>query len=92
VFCATPGLPSDILRNIARFAECHIYSDQDDVVYANTQFVCLHALSGGNKRVILPVPASIRDALTGRALATDTNCFNCEMLPTSTCLLRLDPR
>ena len=47
-------LKSDELREIARFAGCHIYSESDDTFYANKNFILHHAAESGKKTVKLP--------------------------------------
>ena len=47
-------LNSDTLREIARFAGCHIYSEGDDTFYANKNFITFHSSSTGRKTIKLP--------------------------------------
>lgn len=49
---------SDVVREIARFAGCHIYNDDDEVLYANRNYVTFHASSTGKKRLRFPEPIS----------------------------------
>ena len=49
---------SDIIRAIARYAGCHVYSETDDVLYANRHFVTLHASGSGEKVIKLSEPAN----------------------------------
>ena len=49
---------SDVVREIARFAGCHIYNDQDEVLYANRNYVTFHASSTGKKTLKFPEPVS----------------------------------
>ena len=44
-------LKSDELREIARFAGCHIYSEGDDTFYANKNFVTHHSSETGKKKI-----------------------------------------
>ena len=39
----------DIIKEIARYAGCHIYCESDDVLFANRGFVTIHASSTGKK-------------------------------------------
>jgi hypothetical protein len=75
VFCAVPGIPSHLLRNIARFAGCHVYSDDDDVIYANSHFLAIHTNNGGRKRIRLPVPSDVYDAFTEELVARGVSEF-----------------
>ncbi len=50
-----------LLRNLARFAGAHVWSDQDDAVYACRSIVALHTQTGGRKVIHLPRPAIVAD-------------------------------
>lgn len=54
VFCGTKLLQSEVIRNVARASGCHIYSDENDVLYANRNFVTIHAAKAGEKCIHLP--------------------------------------
>ena len=42
-------ITADFIKEIARSAGCHIYSEGDDVLFANKNFVTIHASSSGKK-------------------------------------------
>ena len=42
------------MRAVAVFAGCHIYCDTNDVLYANKNYITIHAASGGEKLIKLP--------------------------------------
>jgi len=42
VFASAPNVPSDVLRNISSYAGCHIYNDDNDVLYANSHYLMIH--------------------------------------------------
>ncbi len=56
VYAAFKAVRADILRGVARYAGCHIYSESDDVLYASRHFVTLHASTGGEKILRFPAP------------------------------------
>ncbi len=72
VFSMAPAVPCGVLRMLARQAGVHIYSDQDDVVYANESFVALHATTSGPRILTLPQPRTVVDAFSGAVLGTGT--------------------
>lgn len=43
LYCATASLRSELLRSAAAYAGCHIYSTDDDTLYANGKYVTIHA-------------------------------------------------
>ena len=53
IFCGTKLLQSEVLRSIAHFAGCHVYSEENDVLYANRHFITLHAARAGRKQIRL---------------------------------------
>jgi hypothetical protein len=69
VYSSAPILPAALLRNIARAAGCHIYSDADDVVYANRNFLTIYSPSGGARTLRLPRVARVVDLLENRTLS-----------------------
>lgn len=58
IFYGSKFINSDIVREIARFAGCHIYNDEDEVLYANQNYVTFHASSTGKKTLRFPKPVS----------------------------------
>ncbi len=56
IYYGAKHLNSVVVRAIASFAGCHIYCDTDDVLYANRNYITIHASSGGEKVIHLPKP------------------------------------
>jgi hypothetical protein len=56
-----PGLPPGLLRNVARLAGVHIYSESEDAFYAGRGLVALHARTAGEKAIVLPSPMLLRE-------------------------------
>lgn len=44
-------ITGDIIKEIARYVGCHIYCESDDVLYANREFITIHASSAGKKEL-----------------------------------------
>ncbi len=91
VYSAAPILPAALLRNIARAAGCRIYSDANDVVYANQSFLCIYAPAGGTRTVHLPRKSRVVDLLAGKTLAEGVADFPLSLAPNTSILLRLEP-
>ena len=72
VFCAAPMLNQYVLRNIARAAGLHVYSEGDDVVLPGRTYLMVHAKTAGEKVVCLPQPTDVYecydDRLIGRGI------------------------
>lgn len=50
-YCCTQVLRSDLIASLAKYSGCHIYITSEDVLYANENFVAIHASSSGKKRI-----------------------------------------
>ena len=51
VYCAPQILRSELLASLAEYAGCHLYNKDDDVLYANKNFVMVHASYKGKHTV-----------------------------------------
>jgi hypothetical protein len=87
LFCGSHILPPDLLRNIARAAGVHIYSDSGDVLTANDNFVMLHTSTAGDKTITLPRRADVVDVYEGRVLFRDVATFTLNEAAQTTRLL-----
>ena len=79
VYSAAPNIPPGVLRVIAHHAGVHIYSESEDVMYADRNFVALHTVRAGLKTVHLPHRANVWDAYDGRLVAENCTRFNDDM-------------
>jgi len=79
IFIGAPNVPSSILRNIARYAGCHIYCDDDDIVYASKYFLSVHASKGGYKKIQLPRKSDVYDVFDEKLIAKDVKEFTCQL-------------
>ncbi len=68
VFTAALPLPASLLRNLARFSGTHVYDEADDVVYADSTMVAVHAVKPGPRRIALPRRCGVRDVVSGKPL------------------------
>lgn len=75
VFIAVPKIPVSILRNIARYAGVHIYSEDNDIVYANQYFLAIHSRKPGTKTIRLPGFTHVYDIMSETYVARDVNEF-----------------
>ncbi|MCL4506303.1 MAG: hypothetical protein M1140_09815 [Chloroflexi bacterium] len=69
VYSAAPNIPAGVLRELARHAGVHIYSESEDVMYADRHFIALHTVRAGAKTIRLPHQASVWEAYSGRLVA-----------------------
>lgn len=45
-FPPTPALRSEIIASVADYAGCHIYSTDEDILYANENFIAVEMYPG----------------------------------------------
>jgi hypothetical protein len=73
-------LNKELLTGLCEFAGVHIYSKSYDMLTANKSFIMLHALSGGEKTIILQENYNVKEILTGKEIGKSLNKFT-EKLP-----------
>ncbi|MEM4590795.1 MAG: beta-galactosidase [Nitrososphaerota archaeon] len=89
IYIAAPKIPVTILRNIAKYAGVHIYSEDSDVIYANQYFLSIHSRKPGTKVIKLPSATHVYDIISETYIATDTSEFSVKMGPNETRLFLL---
>jgi len=90
VYSSAPILPADLLRNIARAAGCHIYSEANDVVYANRILLGIYSPSGGDRTIRLPRAARVIDLIESKVLSEDKTQFSLTMPANTAKILALE--
>ena len=90
VYSSAPILPAVLLRNIARAAGCHIFSDAGDVVVANKNVLSIYAPGGGTRTVRLPRRSKVVDLLENRTIAERATEFPLTLAPNRTVLLGIE--
>ncbi len=58
VYCAAQVIGSDLLAALAKYAGCHLYGEQDDVIYANEHFLAIHAKEDGERTLHFKKPCT----------------------------------
>lgn len=64
-----------LLRNIVQYGGGHIYSDSNNPIDVNDNYIIIHASSEGNKNISLKYPSDVYDALSGDLLYNDITHF-----------------
>jgi hypothetical protein len=90
IYSAAPILPAALLRNIARAAGCHIYSDANDVVSANKNFLAVYAPGGGTRVIHLPAKAKVVDLIDNRTVSNGAKDFSLALAPNQTALFAIE--
>ena len=68
LYSSVPLLPAGLLRNMARYAGCHVYTEDNDVVMAGRGLITYHTVAPGPRTVRLPEPATVWDLFSGECL------------------------
>jgi hypothetical protein len=87
IYSSAPIIPAQLLRNIARTAGCHIYSDGGDVVYSSREFLAIYSPGGGGRTFHLPHKSDVTDLLTDKVIARHVTEFSLTLDPNTTLLL-----
>lgn len=68
IFVGVPGLTSELLRIAAREAGVHLFTQTDCNVYANADFLSLHAAQDGQLEINTGKPGPVYDMLSGEQI------------------------
>jgi hypothetical protein len=72
-------VPARLLRHLLTRAGTHTYSDSDDVILADREFLGVAATSPGRKAITLPEARKVVDALTGETVSAGGTTFELDM-------------
>ena len=89
IFYGGVALDAQFVREVARNAGVHIYTETDDNFFAGGKFLCIHADSTGEKVIRLPQSADAVEIYTGEVLGRDTDCLMFPMKAFETKVIRL---
>jgi hypothetical protein len=87
IYCAVPDIPASVLREIARYAKVHLFSEKGDIVYATPDLLGVHSIAGGVRNFRLPNKAElVYDLFANQVIAKNTDSFRAVLEPSSTTL------
>jgi hypothetical protein len=85
IYCATPNIPSPVLRGIARYSGVHLYNECGDVLHATPDLLSVHTTGGGPRTFKLPKHVEVvYDLFERREVARGVSEFQVTMQPAST--------
>jgi hypothetical protein len=91
VFTAAVPLPPRLLRNIAHFSGTHVYNEVDDVIYADSASVAVHAVMPGHRSIRLPGFFRVTDLVHGQPVYERTDRVDFEVTCPITRWFRVEP-
>ena len=93
MYSSVPLLPAGLLRGIARYAGCHVYAEENDVVMAGRGLLTYHTVAPGPRTVKLPEAATVWDLFSGECLGEGVGEVRLEFeRPGTKVLTTLEPR
>ena len=78
VWSVAPNMPSSLLRNLAKDAGVHIYSE-DDQVFASEELIGINALYTGKHVVCFPRKCNVRDLWENKCLGEKVDAVSFEL-------------
>lgn len=69
IFYGSKFINNNVVREIAKYAGCHIWCESDDVLFANKNYVTLHASSAGQKTIRFPEKVSVYEVYENKFYA-----------------------
>ncbi|NPV49225.1 MAG: hypothetical protein HPY69_19950 [Armatimonadetes bacterium] len=72
VYSSAPLTDPAVLRDLARTAGVHIYSESGDAFYLDNRYFGIHVGAAGPRRIRFPEPVTVRDLWSGKVLAEHT--------------------
>ena len=89
-FVATPFVSKDVLRNVAKYAGVHLYSDRGDLVYSNKHFLSICPRFDGKRIIRLPEPRDVTDLWSGQKFAEDAESLEIDAIANRTYMYLMD--
>ncbi|MBE6931361.1 MAG: hypothetical protein E7463_13900 [Ruminococcaceae bacterium] len=91
VYCCTQVVRGELLASLASWAGCHLYTGTEDVLYANENYVALHASYTGSHRVSFKQPCTPVEVYEGRAYGENVSEIEVDMHIGETKMWRVKP-
>ena len=79
IWSVAPNMPSALLRSIAKNAGVHIYSENDDQIFASEKLIGINALHAGKHTLKLPAKCNIYDAVEDKCLAENADSISFDL-------------
>lgn len=79
VYCTAQILRAELLTSLAEYAGCHIYGYNDDCIYANENFVNIHAKYSGKHTLYFKKPCSPYEVYEGKYYGQNVQTLELEM-------------
>ncbi|MFA5814244.1 MAG: beta-galactosidase [Bacteroidales bacterium] len=91
VYSAAPLVPKIILRNIARTAGCHVYTDFPGQTYQSQNYVGFFAHETGTCTIKLPYRSRVTDVYNNLVISEGTSTFSINLQVNDAVLFNYEP-
>lgn len=88
-YSSFPEVSIEAIRYMLIDSNVHIYCDAGDVIYANHNYICIHAATSGKKRISLPSEMNIKRLLDDNESDFYGSFFDVELEQYETALFRI---
>lgn len=92
IYCEAPNLPGILLREMARYAGCHVYLESNDFLIAGKDIVMVHAAKPGPRLLSLPGRFDVSEVFSGQSYGKNTSRVRFEFTRPATFVFRLRSR
>jgi len=75
VYVGSVSVSSVILRALAKASEAHLYSETDDIIYANSHFLAIHTNKAGERLIRLRKKADVYEVFDECLIGRDIDHF-----------------
>ncbi len=90
IFSMAAPVSAGVLRSLAIYGGCAPWSEAGDVVAADGRMVAIHGTRPGPRKIVLPEPMTVTDAVSGRVVARSARQFQANLASPDTAVFLLD--
>ena len=90
IYIGSQHVRSDVIREIARFAGCHIFCETDDIIYSGEHYITIHAGFTGEKTLKFKKPCSPFEVYEEKCYGENVAEISFKMLKGETKTFKLD--
>ena len=89
IYCGSKFISAEFVREVARFAGCHIYEEDENVVYVNKNFLTVHASKTGTITLKFPKECSPYELYEEKYYGENVTAISFDMLRGETKMFKI---
>jgi hypothetical protein len=90
VYIGSQHVRADVIKELARFAGCHIFCDTDDIIYAGEHYITIHGGLSGKKTLEFKRSCSPFEVYEQKKYGENVKSITFDLLKGETKTFRLD--